>query len=145
MVNFGPFAADIGWWVWITPANFNGCCMLASLLHWHCSMDVNQTLHDVWPSPGLLPPEGILPARCKNSKIHFAFKSSALLCWQRYCTALEQWAYAKLCDVVQGMELRNFYRGCHLYSAGQPSRWAWAHILVLTVAASVCELHYKLS
>ena len=22
-------------------------------------------------------------------------------------------------------------RGCHLYSAGRPSRWAWAHILVL--------------
>jgi len=26
------------------------------------------------------------------------------------------------------MELRNFGRGCHLYSAGRPSRWALAHI-----------------
>jgi len=31
---------------------------------------------------------------------------------------------------VQGMELRNFRRGRHLYSAGRPSRWASAHILV---------------
>ena len=36
----------------------------------------------------------------------------------------------KFGGVVQGMELRNFRRGRHLYSAGQPSRWASAHILV---------------
>ena len=36
----------------------------------------------------------------------------------------------KICGVVQGMELRNFRRGRHLYSAGWPSRWASAHILV---------------
>jgi len=36
-------------------------------------------------------------ARCK---IHFAPKSCVLLCWQRYCTALDQWASAKLCSVV---------------------------------------------
>jgi len=36
----------------------------------------------------------------------------------------------KLCGVVQGMELRNFRRGHHLYSAERPSRWAPAHILV---------------
>jgi len=23
MVNFGPLAAESGWWVWGTPANFN--------------------------------------------------------------------------------------------------------------------------
>ena len=39
-------------------------------------------------------------------------------------------ASAKLCSVVQGMELRNFRRKRHLYSAGRPSRWASAHILV---------------
>jgi len=50
--------------------------------------------------------------------------------WQRYCTALQQLASAKLCGVVQRMELRNFRRRCHLYSAGRPSRWASAHILV---------------
>ena len=33
MVNFGPLTADIRWRVWGTPANFNGFCVLASLLH----------------------------------------------------------------------------------------------------------------
>ena len=49
---------------------------------------------------------------------------------RRYCVALEQWASAKVCGAVQGMELQNFRRGRHLYSAGRPSRWASAHILV---------------
>ena len=34
-------------------------------------------------------------------KIHFAPKSCVLLYWQCYCTALEQWAPAKLCGVQQ--------------------------------------------
>jgi len=47
MVNFGPPAA--GWDrlagpVWGTPANFNGFCLLASLLHRRRSTEVNQTL-----------------------------------------------------------------------------------------------------
>jgi len=70
MVNFGPLAAEIGLLVWGTPANFNGFRVLASLLQRRRSTDVNQTLHDVWPSPGLVrsiyilrdscPPKGIL-------------------------------------------------------------------------------------
>ena len=64
-------------------------------------------------------------ARCK---IHFSSKSCVLLYWQRYCTALQQRASAILCGVVQGMELRNFRRGCHLCSAGRPSRWVLARI-----------------
>ena len=52
------------------PANFNGFRVFASLLHRRRSREVNQTLHDVWPSPGLvhyiyifgvLRPIGILP------------------------------------------------------------------------------------
>jgi len=50
MVNFGPLAAEIGWQVWGTPANFNGFRVLAL---------------------------------------------------QRYCTALQYWASAKLCGVEQ--------------------------------------------
>ena len=78
---------------------------------------------------GLLPPNGILSA----AKIHFASKSCILLYWQHYCTALKQQPSAKICGMVLGMELRNFRRGRHLYSAGRPSRWALAHILVVTV------------
>jgi len=58
--------------------------------------------------------------RCK---IHFASsKSCTLLYWQRYCTALEQWAWANFAALSTGR---------HLYSAGRPSRWALVHILVI--------------
>ena len=71
MANFGPLTAEIGWRVWGTPANLNGFRVLALLLQRRRSPAVNQTLHHVWPSPGLvhyiyifgglLPPDGILP------------------------------------------------------------------------------------
>jgi len=54
MANFGPLTAEIGLAVWGTPANFNGFRVLPSLLQRRCSPDANQTLHDVWPSPGLV-------------------------------------------------------------------------------------------
>jgi len=54
MLNFGPLAAQIGAVVWGTPANFYGFRVLAALLQQHRSPEANQTLHDVWPSPGLL-------------------------------------------------------------------------------------------
>jgi len=31
--NFGPLAAKVCWRVWGTPANINGFCILATLLH----------------------------------------------------------------------------------------------------------------
>ena len=54
MSNFGPLMAEIGLPVWGTLANFNGFRVLASLLDRRRSMDVNQTLHDVSPSPWLV-------------------------------------------------------------------------------------------
>jgi len=54
MVNVSPLAAEIGSGVWGTPANFNVFCMLASLLQRRRSMEVNQTVHDVWRSLGLV-------------------------------------------------------------------------------------------
>jgi len=39
--------------------------------------------------------------------------------------AVEYWALATLCAVAA------LNRGRHLYSAGRPSRWAFAHILLL--------------
>jgi len=52
--KFGPLAAEIGSGVWGTPANFNGFRLLASLLQRRRSWEANQTLHYVWPSPGLV-------------------------------------------------------------------------------------------
>ena len=54
IVNFSPLTAEIGSLVWGTPANFNRFCVFASLLHRRRSMEVNQILHDVWPSPGMV-------------------------------------------------------------------------------------------
>jgi len=54
MANFGPLTAEIGWRVWGIPANFSRFCALASLLHRRRTPEANQTLHDLWPSPGLV-------------------------------------------------------------------------------------------
>ena len=60
-----PLTAQIGWRVWVTPANFNGFRVLALLLQRRRSPEANQTLHDSWPSPGLVhyvyTLDGILP------------------------------------------------------------------------------------
>ena len=42
--NFGPLAAEIGPVVWGTPANFNGFCVLAALLHGTLVVGVSQML-----------------------------------------------------------------------------------------------------
>jgi len=136
MVNFGPLTAKICWQDLRTPANFNGFCILASLLLRRHSTEVNQTLHDVWPSPALvyllyIHFWGSCPltefCQLQNSLcvqvLHFP-KLAALL--------HDTWALAlaKVCGVVQGMELRNFHRGRHLYLAGQSSHCASAQIVV---------------
>jgi len=118
MANFGPLTADIGPVVWDTPANFNGFLVLvataASLLT-RCQPNFAQCLAVSLPATlyihfqGLLPRDGILP----RVKMHVRSNSCVLLHWQRYCTALQQRASAKLYGVVQGMELRNFRRRRH--------------------------------
>ena len=68
MANVGPLTAEIGLPVWGTPANFNRFHALALLLQRRSSTEANQTLHNVWSSPGtlyihlwgLLPPDRIL-------------------------------------------------------------------------------------
>ena len=57
--------------------------------------------------------------------------------WQPYCTALEYWALAILCGVEQ-REPR------HIYSAGRPSRWALAHILVENDSPDAATLRHSL-
>jgi len=44
MVNFGLLAAEICWWVWGTPANFNRFRVLVALLHRTLVMGISQTL-----------------------------------------------------------------------------------------------------
>jgi len=66
-------------------------------------------------------------ARCK---VHFTSKSCVLLYIGSVRTTLQQRESAKLCGVLQGIELQNFRRGRHLHLVGRPSCLASAHILV---------------
>jgi len=136
MANFGPLTAKIGWRVWGTQHILTG---FASWLH-YCSYVAHwrQTKlftmfgrHLGWYTMYTFLWDFAPWQNFAGCRIHFASKSCTLLYWQHYCMALQQWAWAKLCGVVQGMELRNFRRGRHM--AGQPSRWASAHILVLII------------
>jgi len=94
MANFGPLTAEIRSGVWGTPANFNGfrvlawllrpiklCTMYGRLLGWYIIIYIFGDF-------------------CPLTKFrhvhHFASKSCVLLYWQRYCTALQQRASAKL-------------------------------------------------
>jgi len=92
-------------------------------------------LHDVWQSAGLLRYIYIFRGSYPLTEICHVQDSlyvqglhSAILALLVHGTAA--WTSAKLCGVVHRMELGNFCRGQHLYSAGHPSRWASAHILV---------------
>jgi len=52
--------------------------------------------------------------------------------WQRY--------YAQHSSGGRQANFAALNRGCHLYSAGRPSRWALAHILVLLFIVIVIEI-----
>jgi len=106
-------------------------------------------LHDLWSSLGLVHYIYILGVCLLTEfcqvQIQFASKSCVLLYWQLYCTTLQHQASAKRCAVVQGMELQNFRRGRHLYSAGRPSRCTSVHILVLKFARCKFSLRPSLA
>jgi len=70
MANFGPLMDEIGLPVWGTPTNFNGFRVLPSLLQRRRSPQANQTLHDAWPSPGL---------------VHYVYVSGALAPLMQFC------------------------------------------------------------
>jgi len=137
MANFGPLTDEIDWRVWGTPANFNGFCSFPSLLQRCRSLKANQTLHGVWPSPGLVHYIhfwGLLPLTefcAVQSSLYAQVLHSPIYLVLLHGTPAAGDTSAELCGMVQGMELRNFRRRRHLYSAGQPSRLASAHILVV--------------
>jgi len=114
--------------VLVTPPNLNEFRVLASLVHRRRSTDVNQTLHDVWLSPGLvhyihfrglLPPSGILPGA----------KFTLRLC-QSLAFSYIGSVTARHSSSGPQPNFKAFIRRRHLYSAGRPSGWASAHILV---------------
>ena len=116
MANFGPLTAEIGSGVWGIGANFNGFRALPSLLQRRRLPEANQTLHDVWPSPGLVHYIYTFRVSCPLTEVcpvqHLLYVQvlhSPILAALLHGTPAA--ASAKLCAVVQGMVLRNFRRG----------------------------------
>jgi len=104
MLNFSLLAAEIVPLVWSAPAYFSGFCVLASLLQRHRLTEASQSLHSVWPLPGLVDYIYTFGSCCfvtefRQVQNSLRAPSLALSCWQRYCMAVEQWAQAKLCGV----------------------------------------------
>jgi len=138
--NFGSLTAKIAWSVWGTPANFNGFRVLASLLQRRRSTDVNQTLHDVWLSPGLV------------HYVHFrGLLSLTEFCQVQNSLCVQVLRSAILSALLHGTRAVGVSQTfaawdkegnygtfppclCRLYSAGRPSRWASAHILVIHIS-----------
>jgi len=90
-------AAEIGWVVWGTPANFNGFRVLAALLRRRRSTKASQTLHRLWPSPGLVHYVFIFGGSCPVTEFCYCTKFTL-----RASLALSYiGASAKLCGVEQ--------------------------------------------
>jgi len=142
MVNFGPLAAEISLLVWSTPANFNWfaswlryctdvaqwrstklCTMFGSLLGWYA----------IYTFSGALAPNGILPRAKFTLRPSLAFS---------YIGSVTAWHSSSVCQSnFAAWDKEGNYRtftphSLHLYSAGRPSLWASAHILVLGLIIS---------
>ena len=121
VANFGPLTAEIGSGVWGTPANFNDFRILASLLQRRRSTEVNQTLHYVWPSPGLVHCIYIFRGSCPVTG--FCYVQNSLCVQLLSYLILAVFLYGTpVVGVSQSLRRGRRNRGRHLYSAGRPSR-----------------------
>ena len=133
MLNFGLLTAEICWRVWGTRSKFQwvlrlGFVTALTLLN-RCQPNFARCLAVSWTGTvcihfrRLLPPDGILPAVKFTLRPNLAFYYIGSVTAQHSSTGHQP----------------NFVvlsRGHHLYSAGRPSSWESAHILV-----NVC-LHF---
>jgi len=138
MVNFGPLEAEIVSLVWGTPANSNGFRVLVSLLQRRRWTEANHTLHDVWPSPGLVHCIYIFGGSCTVTEFCQVQHS---LCVQVLRSPILAALLHGTLVVGVNQTLRALNRGRHRYSAGRLPRWALAHILVM-VALCNRAVHY---
>ena len=126
MVNFDPLEAEIGLPVWGTPGNFNLYRVLASLLQRRRSTEVNQTLHDVWPSRVLV--QYIYTLGGGSWPLTKFYHVQNSLCPKSCVIVLPALLQSTRVACVN-QTLRRSAEGA-TYSAGRPARWASAPILV---------------
>jgi len=107
MANFGPLTAEIGLAVWGTPANFNRFIVFPSLLRGRRSPGANQTLHDVWPSPGLVPYVYIFEGFCRltlRPSLAFSYigsvtaRYSSSRCQPNFAAWYKEWNYGTFAE-----------------------------------------------
>jgi len=146
MVYFDPLTADTGSGGWGTQQISTS---FACWLRYCSNVEVNQTLHDVCPFPGLvhwytiytflglLLPQGILPGTkfTLRPNLAFSYIGSVIV---RHSSRERQ------------SNFEAFSGGRHLYSAERTSRLALAHILVMVALCnmtliSVISLNVSLS
>jgi len=122
------------WQAWGTPSKFQRVSHLGFVT---APMSLNQTLHDIWPSPGLVhhiyifrglfPPNGILPGAKFTLLPSLAFSCIDSVTAQHSNSGRQPDFVAR----DKEGNYRNFASHLHqLYSTVRPSRWASAHILV---------------
>jgi len=129
MVNFSLVAADIVSLVWGTPANFNGFCVLAALLQRRRSTEGNQTFHNLWPLPGLLVVDCIYIFSGCYFLTEFCHVQNSLCVLQVLRPPIGS-VTARQSSSGHQPNFAALSTGRYLYSAGRPSGWVLAHILV---------------
>jgi len=128
-VNFDPLTAKTGFQVWGTPANFNGFRVLASLPQRRRSTEVNQTLHDVLPSVGLIYYIYIFEGSCPQEE--FCQVQNSLCIQLLHSPVLAALLHSSVAvgisqtlwhgtrnGIMEHLLLTIFNRGRHLYSEG---------------------------
>jgi len=110
------------------PANFNRFRVLASMQR-RRSTEANQTFHNVWPLPGLVDYIYTFGGCCSLEE--FCQAQNSLCVLQVLCSPIGS-VTARQSSSGESQTLRRWAQGAtvHLYSAGRPSRWVLAHILV---------------
>jgi len=94
-----------------------------ALLHRRRSTKVNQTLHDAWPSPGLVHYMYIFQGSCPLTE--FCQVQNSLCVQVLHFPILAALLHGtQAVGVTCQLNFSAFSRGCHLYLAWQPSSWA---------------------
>jgi len=131
--QYGELQPTSGWDRFVslgTPANFNSFRVLAYLLQWRRSTEANHILHSVWPLPGLVDYKYIFGGCCSVTEF-FQVQNSLCVLQVLQSSCGRQPNFAALSTVRR------------LYSAGRPSHWALAHILVCSCVVCFCRVRFS--
>jgi len=126
MADSGPLTARF--WSLRHPSKFQRVSRMASLLQRRRSPEANQTLYDVWPSPGLLhyihfqgalPPNGILPGAKFKLRRSLAFSyidsvttpHSSSGRQRNFAAWCKEWNYGTFAEGITDIRLGGHYVG----------------------------------